>query len=191
MLPFLRTIAWLTCVVYSTIPAFWLAIHPYAGYWRSRQRSPYKILLPVWGMMWFVMGTITWPWRQVTLYSPPWTWAVGLVFFALGVSIYVQSVGGFSAGQLGGAPELMSGHPQRLVTNGIRSRVRHPVYLGHLSEMIAWSIGSGLIVNFALTGFALITGMLMIRLEDKELEKRFGDEYRFYKRHVPAIFPKI
>ena len=27
----------------------------------------------------------------------------------------------------------------------------------------------------------------MIRLEDKELERRFGDEYRQYKRETPAV----
>ncbi len=33
----LRTIAWIACVIYSTIPAFWLLIHPRADYWRSRR----------------------------------------------------------------------------------------------------------------------------------------------------------
>jgi protein-S-isoprenylcysteine O-methyltransferase Ste14 len=191
MLPFLRAVAWLACVVYSTIPAFWLVIHPYVGYWRSRRRNPYKVLLPLWTAMWVAMGAVTWPWHQVTLYTQPWTWAAALVFFAGGLSIYIQSVRGFSSGQLGGVPELLGGHPQRLVKLGIRSRVRHPVYLGHLCEMLAWSVGSGLLVNFLLTAFAFITGAIMIRMEDKELEERFGGDYRSYKNSVPAVFPRL
>ena len=31
----------------------------------------------------------------------------------------------------------------------------------------------------------------MIRLEDKELEQRFGEEYRQYKRKTPAILPRV
>jgi protein-S-isoprenylcysteine O-methyltransferase Ste14 len=191
MLPFLQTIGWLACVVYSTIPGFWLVIHPFAEYWRSRQQNPYKILLPLWVTMWVFVGVITWPWRQIVLYSQRWTWVVACVLFAIGISIYVRSVSDFSAGQLGGVPELMGGNAQILVTSGIRSRVRHPVYLGHLCEMLAWSLGSGLAVNFALTAFAVVTGTIMIRMEDRELEDRFGDNYRSYKRAVPALLPRV
>jgi hypothetical protein len=46
----LQLIGWLVCVVYSTIPAFWLMIHPFAERWRARhrsyRRSPYTVLLP-------------------------------------------------------------------------------------------------------------------------------------------------
>jgi protein-S-isoprenylcysteine O-methyltransferase Ste14 len=35
----------------------------------------------------------------------------------------------------------------------------------------------------------MVTGAVMIRLEDKELEQRFGDEYREYRRKVPALVP--
>jgi|ERR1017187_438951 protein-S-isoprenylcysteine O-methyltransferase Ste14 len=80
---------------------------------------------------------------------------------------------------------------QRLVTTGIRSRVRHPVYLGHLCEMLAWSFGTGLAVCWLLTAFAIATGAVMIRMEDAELEKRFGDEYRGYRSTVPAVVPRI
>jgi len=31
----------------------------------------------------------------------------------------------------------------------------------------------------------------MIRMEDEELQKRFGDPYRTYRLTVPAIVPKI
>ena len=77
------------------------------------------------------------------------------------------------------------------MTTGIRSRVRHPVYLGHLCEMLAWSVGTGLVVCWLLTAFAIGTGAVMIRLEDAELEKRFGDEFLAYRHRVHAVLPKI
>ncbi len=72
MLALLRTVGWIACVVYSTIPAFWLLIHPRAEFWRSRRRSPYRILLPIWIGMWVTVAAITAPWRGVLLYENRW-----------------------------------------------------------------------------------------------------------------------
>jgi protein-S-isoprenylcysteine O-methyltransferase Ste14 len=191
VLVFLRTVGWLACVVYATIPAFWLLIHPRVKYWRSRQGSPYRILIPFWIAMWVVVAAGTAKWRDLPLYATPWSWLPAALLFAAGVWIYRRSGAGFSAAQLGGLPELIPGHrDQRLITSGIRSRVRHPVYLAHLCEMLAWSVGTGLAVCYALTLLAVITGGIMIRLEDKELELRFGAEYREYRRRVPAVVPR-
>ena len=188
---FLRTMAWLACVVYATIPSFWLVIHPRADYWRL-QKSPYRLLVPLWIAMWVMAGAFTALWRNVTLYTTAWAWLPALLLFGSGIWIYKRSGVGFSAAQLGGLPEVLPGHrDQRLATSGIRARVRHPVYLGHLCEMLAWSLGTGLVVCYGLTAFALVTGGVMIRLEDKELEQRFGEEYRNYKRKVPAVLPRI
>jgi len=113
------------------------------------------------------------------------------VLFAAGLTFYKLSGAAFSPAQLGGLPEVLPGHrEQHLVTTGIRAHVRHPVYLAHLCEMVAWSIGTGLGVCWVLTAFAIITGAVMITWEDKELEKRFGEEYRRYRLSVPALLPR-
>jgi protein-S-isoprenylcysteine O-methyltransferase Ste14 len=192
MRPLLQTLGWIACVLYATIPSFWLTIHSRPEYWRARRRSPYRLLLPLWVAMWIALGLITEPWRHVALYATPWDWIAALLVFALGFSIYSQSVKNFTGKQLGGIPELLAGHKeQRLVTSGIRSRVRHPVYLGHLCEMLGWSIGTGLVICYALTVFAAATGAVMIRLEDRELEQRFGEDFRAYRQRVPALLPRI
>lgn len=192
MIRALHLLGWLACVVYSTIPCFWFLVHPFADYWRSRKRSPYFILLPAWIAMWIAVALITTHWRHVVLYSARWPWIPAIVLFAIGFWIYSQSSKHFSAQQLGGLPEVVNGHrQQRLVTSGIRARVRHPVYLAHLCEMLAWSIGTGLAVCYGLTAFALITGAVMIQMEDKELGKRFGDPFAAYKQMVPAVIPNV
>jgi protein-S-isoprenylcysteine O-methyltransferase Ste14 len=189
---FLRTLGWLACVVYSTIPSFWLMVHPRAHRWRASEASPFRVLVPAWIVMWVGIGALTGPWRAVTLYSTPWTWVPAALLFAVGVFIYSHSGVHFSWAQLGGLPEVRAGNQsQRLVTTGIRSRVRHPVYLGHLCEMLAWSIGTGLAVCWLLTAFAIVTGAVMIRFEDAELEKRFGSEFVAYRRKVHAVLPRL
>jgi len=192
MLTVLHRIGWLACVVYATIPSFWLMVHRWTNYWRSRRTSPYRVLVPIWVGMWVLLGLIASPWRDLLLYDSWWTWIPAAVLFAIGAWIYRRSGTGFSAVQLGGLPEVTLGHrEQKLAISGIRAHVRHPVYLGHFCEMVAWSVGTGLTVCYALTTFALVTGAIMIRLEDRELEQRFGEEYRDYRSRVPAILPKI
>jgi len=188
----LQTIGWIACVIYATIPSFWLLIHPRAEYWRSRKQSPYLFLLPVWIAMWFVVGWLTSRWRHATLYAAPWTLIPAILLFSTGLLIYSRSGKHFSRAQLGGLPEVLANHrEQQLVTSGIRSRVRHPVYLAHLCEMLAWSVGTGQAVCYVLTAFAIVTGTIMIRLEDAELEQRFGKEYKQYRATVPAILPRL
>jgi protein-S-isoprenylcysteine O-methyltransferase Ste14 len=143
-------------------------------------------------VMWVVVGLITTPWRSISFYNTAWSWLPAAVLFATGITIYKLSGAEFSAKQLGGFPELLPQNgEQRLVTSGIRGRVRHPVYLAHLCEMLAWSVGTGLLVCYSLTAFAVVTGAIMIRLEDNELDQRFGEAYREYRRKVPAALPRI
>jgi protein-S-isoprenylcysteine O-methyltransferase Ste14 len=192
MMHLLRTFGWIACVIYSTIPAFWLLIHPRAEYWRSRRSSPYKILLPIWIAMWATVAAITAPWRGVVLYKNNWTWLPAAALLLAGLALYKLSHHHFTLAQLGGLPEVLRGRQQQqLATTGIRARVRHPVYLAHLCEMLAWSLGSGLAVCWAMTVFAIVTGAIMIGMEDTELEKRFGEEYLAYQKRVPAILPRI
>lgn len=188
----LETVGWLAAVVYSSIPSFWLVIHPQADYWRARQKSPYRVLLPAWVGMWIALALLTRPWRRVHIYETNWSWAVAALLFAMGIYIYSQARRQFTATLLSGRPELeVERHPQTLVTGGIRDRVRHPIYLGHLVELLGWAAGTGLAVVYALLVFAVLTGWFMIRLEDRELEQRFGEPFRDYKRRVPAILPRI
>jgi protein-S-isoprenylcysteine O-methyltransferase Ste14 len=195
-MPLLRLLGWLACVIYSTIPSFWLMVHPRAHIWREKARSPFRVLVPAWITMWLGMALLTGPWRSVTLYATywatRWSWLPAAPLFAVGIYLYARAGAHFSLAQLGGLPEIRADHPHdRLVTTGIRAHVRHPVYLGHLCEMLAWSVGTGLVVCCLLTAFAVVTGAVMIRMEDAELEKRFGEEYRQYRLGVPAVLPRI
>jgi len=140
--------------------------------------------------MWTIVAAVSYRWRTIAFYENKWMWIPAAVLFCIGLILYRLSHTGFSLSQLGGLPELLPNHAhQQLVTTGIRSRIRHPVYLAHLCEMLAWSVGTGLIVCWSLTAFAIATGAFMIKMEDQELEKRFGEKYRHYRAAVPALLP--
>jgi protein-S-isoprenylcysteine O-methyltransferase Ste14 len=189
---YLRYLAWLACCIYCTIPAFWLVIHPFASSWRRRGRDSYKIILPFWLLFIIVAAAFTYPALHRTFYGSPIALIPGAALIALGLFVYSRSFAGFNKVKVSGLAELEPDrHDQLLVVSGIRSRIRHPLYLGHLLEILGWCVATGSISLFALAVFAILTGALMIRLEDRELESRFGSSYRDYRRRTPAIFPHL
>jgi protein-S-isoprenylcysteine O-methyltransferase Ste14 len=141
--------------------------------------------------MGMVLGLGTARWRHAALDSSPGMRIPALALFFVGFSIYFQAGKKISANHWG-LPEVMPGaNEQHRITSGIWIRVRHPVYLGHLCEMLAWSMGTGLAVLLALTAFARLTGLVMIRLEDHALRTSFGAEYALYRERVPAMLSRI
>jgi protein-S-isoprenylcysteine O-methyltransferase Ste14 len=81
---------------------------------------------------------------------------------------------------------------QRLVRVGPFRHVRNPMYVGYLTVFFA----VGLLLDSPLMAFVfcplwwLQTHLLLI-LEEKHLERRFGDEYRRYKEEVPRWIPRL
>jgi protein-S-isoprenylcysteine O-methyltransferase Ste14 len=181
-------IPWMVSVLYSSIPLFWFAIHPFAGSWRKMERSPYRILLPVWIAIIFVLAWTTWPWHTARIYSAPWMWPPAAVLLFSGLRIYAASRG-FGSHKLSGEAELRPReHAQELVTTGLHARMRHPIYVAHLLNLAGWTLGSGLVVSFLLLAISLLfTYPLMVWLEEHELERRFGQNFREYKTRVPLL----
>ncbi|MGI9102029.1 MAG: hypothetical protein ACR2IF_06255 [Terriglobales bacterium] len=188
---FAYTVAWAIGIMGSTVPAYWLLVHPRIEYWRARRARLFTVG-PLLFALWVVAGAITWPWRRLALYRTPWTWFAGALLVASGLWVYTRARRRFTTDQLLGRAELEpERHPQLLITEGIRRYVRHAFYLGHLLELIGWTIASGLLVLYALSAFAILTGAMMIVAEERELGARFGQAYRDYQQRVPAIVPRL
>jgi len=178
-------LSWFAGTIYAMIPLFCLGLYPFSQFWRKR-RPPLHVVIPAWFVMVAAVDLTTWPWREAVLYHSPAAWAVAAVLFATAIVIYHRSRLDFSHVRIVGRIEPKHGPERRLVTGGIRQHVRHQIYLAHLCMLLAWTVGSGELVLYGLTVFAVVTGWPMIRQEEKELERRFGDEYRVYKGAVPA-----
>jgi len=186
---FLGRLAWITAIIYASVPSYWLLVHPFTGYWRSRQRSPFRALVPAWIAICLVLALITWPWHSQHLYQTPFAWIASVFLFALAISIYRRIGRDFGGANVSGRNQLSPSAEQRLVTTGMHARVRHPIYLAHLCMLLGWTVGSGLLVDYALLVFALATGAVMIAMEERELEGRFGEPFKDYRQRVPAILP--
>jgi len=84
--------------------------------------------------------------------------------------------------------EIRESH--KLIKDGPYRYLRHPAYLSNLMEYL----GIPLIANayYTLIGVFLIYvpfNLIRLHLEEKELIRKFGEEYEDYRKKVPALFP--
>jgi len=133
----------LACVVYSTIPLFWLMIHPFADRWAgATSLSVSSAAADLDGDV-GSDGRDNCALRTVSLSRIPWLWIPASVFICCG-SLHLLARrpelqrNGNSA-VCGGSGDKRE---QRLATGGIRARVRHPCILRICARCLAWSIGT-------------------------------------------------
>jgi protein-S-isoprenylcysteine O-methyltransferase Ste14 len=186
-----RMFGWLLGGIYGTIPLFWLMVHPFATFWRTRFRAPLKILGALWIVLWFVAWIVTAPWRMQLLYDHAWPVLLAIPLWLTSATIYLVGGWQFSLEQIIGRYEVELDRNQNLVTDGLHGYVRHPLYVGHFCTLLGLAISTGTVAVWGLLAFALFAGAIMIRFEDAELEQRFGAPYREYRQRVPAVIPKL
>ncbi len=83
--------------------------------------------------------------------------------------------------------------PQRLVITGLYSRIRNPMISGWIMVLL----GLGLLLNsvsfiFIFTPLFILLNVLYLKaIEEKEMEKKFGEQYLKYKASVPMFIPRF
>lgn len=76
-----------------------------------------------------------------------------------------------------------------LVTDGIYGTVRHPQYVGLLVLVVGFLIQWPTIATVLMAPGLFVMYYRLARREEADLEAAFGDEYRRYKKLVPAFLP--
>lgn len=113
-------------------------------------------------------------------------WMVGILFILVGEGFRLAGVSA-----AGTVTRRRSRDVQRLVTYGIFSWTRNPLYIGNFLIWIGFVIGSDLLwlVPVAIALFALEYS-LIVRYEEGVLESIFGREYVAYKERTPRWIPR-
>lgn len=80
---------------------------------------------------------------------------------------------------------------KEFLQNGPYRYVRNPMILGFFLYLFGWVFLFNETGAFlAAAGFIIFLLAEVKIIEEPELEKRFGDAYREYKKEIPFIFPK-
>ncbi|WP_287585037.1 isoprenylcysteine carboxylmethyltransferase family protein [Candidatus Borrarchaeum sp.] len=81
--------------------------------------------------------------------------------------------------------------PEKIITGGVYSAVRHPQYFGGLLAHVGISFLLSAIYSLFFTPLMILLVYLISWKEEKELVREFGKEYEDYKKKVPMLLPKI
>ena len=124
-------------------------------------------------------------WRGVEI---PW---LGLPLFLAGLAIILWTNGLFlSLGE--GTAHPFAAKTARLVIAGPYRYVRNPMMWGVgalISGTALWVGSAGLWI--ALAVFLTFISLFVPFYEERDMERRFGEEYRDYCRRVPRWFPRF
>lgn len=80
---------------------------------------------------------------------------------------------------------------ETLVTDGVYAVVRHPQYLGIIVGTAAFLIQWPTIITVAMWPILTYAYYRQAKKEEREMEERFGEEYRQYKQRVPMLIPRL
>lgn len=122
----------------------------------------------------------------------PWLWLVALsggLCIAAGLWLFAQTVPLLvRCGQGTLAPW---DPPRRLVVRGIYRHVRNPMISGVMCVLLGETLllGSVGVLIWSLF-FGLANVLYIPRLEERDLENRFGAPYALYKQNVPRWIPR-
>jgi protein-S-isoprenylcysteine O-methyltransferase Ste14 len=109
---------------------------------------------------------------------------IGL-FFLVWTTVYQWKIGK-------GIP-MPNAPTQHLVTTGPYKLCRNPIELGAIFYYLGTgAMTGGIIVGISSFILGLIIGSIYHKfIEESELEMRFGDEYRQYRKETPFLFPTL
>lgn len=118
--------------------------------------------------------------------TSPFRWEIGLALIVIGETIRLAGIAA-----AGTVTRRRSRNVQRLVTYGIFSWVRNPLYIGNFLIWIGFVTISGVLwfLPAAVLLFA-VEYELIVRYEEGVLESIFGREYLDYKNCTPRWIPR-
>lgn len=123
-----------------------------------------------------------------TFIPPPWNVRLSRPFMLCGLALMAWSASRFF--QAKGTPVPFN-PPRRLVTTGPYAWSRNPMMSGLF--IVLFGVGIRLVsvslLLFFLPLFMLLVGIMLKKVEEPGLERRFQEEYRRYKETTPMFLP--
>ncbi len=189
-----RTLAVMALAMWPLIPIFFIPLHLKTEFWRKVGLLTYPILL----VPWFIAAYLIVAYQSLLLGNmfmiPVFLRIVGLVSLIAGLLLHTWTAKLLGLKELIGYAEIRPAeeYKYQLITSGPFSVVRHPTYLAHSLLLLGvflltGYLGTGLLVVLDF----LISYFLITRLEERELNQRFGEKYQEYKREMPRFFPRF
>jgi len=184
---FLHAVAGFFLFFELPIPIYWLILHPFNSFWRSRVRAAFWVA----GLAaWTAGGILLWICRPLLLAAarPPWiAIAAGVALIGVEVYLFLRVERELGSRRLVGYAELTG--TGEMFTGGLYAHVRHPRYTGMFCAVVGAALLGGTLRLWAILAIWWVLALIVIRLEERELAARFGPAYIAYRKRVPAFLP--
>lgn len=186
---------WLAVVLVVAMPpglVFWFVVHPFVGFWRRVGVVKTYVVLAVVGAGMMVGLFLARDLLVATDYGTSrWTGGLGLVLLMGATVLFWKRKKHLDNKRLSGLHELdPSREDGRLLTEGIYGVIRHPRYVEVALAVLAYALMANYLGAYLIWVSTLLCLGLIVPLEERELEERFGEEYRRYREEVPAFIPR-
>jgi protein-S-isoprenylcysteine O-methyltransferase Ste14 len=184
---FLHAVAGFVLFFELPIPIYWLILHPFNKFWRSRVRAAFWCA----GLTaWTCGGVALWIFRHSLLAPSRPSWfaiAAGFALIAIEGYLFVRVERELGSRRLVGHAELTG--TGEMFSGGLYAHVRHPRYAGMFSAVLGAALLAGAPLLWIVLVIWLPFALIVIRLEEMELAARFGPSYEAYRKRVPAFLP--
>jgi protein-S-isoprenylcysteine O-methyltransferase Ste14 len=119
-------------------------------------------------------------------------WSLGLSVFLLALGFFLMFWPVIAFFLSRGTPVPLN-PPPRLITTGLYAHIRNPMLLGLFIFMFGLGVLLGLLSLICIfTPLFIVLNVIYIKaIEEKEMEKKFGQDYLEYKRKVPMFIPRL
>jgi len=125
---------------------------------------------------WLVFDMISLPNCYGTNLNPIVGWGV----FAVGLFIFVVA-----------SIQFFGRYKKGFVTTGLYSRVRHPQYLGIILTTLGFTFLSERPIAWISWLNLTSLYLLLASIEEKILQKKYGEQFQTYKQRIPFILPFV
>ena len=178
----------------TLVPAmccYWLLLHGLLPVWKRLGISASQYLL--WVMV-LAIAVVLSTWRDFFLardfgfQAIPAT--IGIILLAGAIVFRLQIERHLPWRVQLGLPEIDPiGHAHKLVTEGPYAHTRHPRYLQVFLALAGWAFLANYAAGYVIALLWLPLMLVIVRLEEAELHRRFGAEYTIYRDRVACFWP--
>ena len=157
---------------------------------RVSQQEKLILFLLLIGMMILPLIYSASTWLDFANYTlPAWAGWLGVLLIVGALVIFWRAHADLG---LNWSPALEIREKHDLITHGIYSMIRHPMY----ASQVLWSVAQILLLQNWIAGFSSLAGFLpfyfmRVKAEEQLMLEQFGDQYRSYMQKVGGIFPKL
>ena len=188
---FRQILATTLVAIHLPVSLYLMLLQGISPFWRRIGKASFVPLLAAYAV--FATAVVRlhelWHWHPIPW--PNWLVWIGLGVLMVAAVALVYTYRSIEKWTLHLVRQIAPDENRRLITDGALGSVRHPRYVTFTLVALGAALITGYPAVIAALGLTVFLFALVIYLEERELLQYFGDEFKSYRRSVPAFWPRF